>query len=440
VISDTSGLFPHQIPAASTLLEAVRHFGAGLDASETGTGKTYVAMAVARELNVAPVVVCPKAVISSWHRVAEHMGGQCHAINYEKLRTGNTDYGKWVDIREGVKRFEFNPEIPLIIFDEAHRCKAMTSQNAKMMIAAGRQGIPCIAASATVAENPLHMRALGYILRLHDGKAFYKFIRMHGCRQAPFGGFMFVGGKPALQKLHKSIFPERGVRVTREQLGSAFPESQITAELYDLPKAAELDALYLSMREPLERLHSRMASDADLEHPLTQLLRARQKVELLKVPLFAELVEDAIEDGMRPVVFLNFNETIDALLQKFSDSKISVIRGGQTQAERDDAIDRFQSNESEICFANGQAGGVGVSLHDLHGGHPRIAFISPTYSSMQLIQTLGRVWRAGAKSKSLQRLVLASGTVEEKIQKKLLHKLDNLSLINDNDLNPLFNE
>ena len=52
-----------------------------------------------------------------------------------------------------------------------------------------------------------------------------------------------------------------------------------------------------------------------------------------------------------------------------------------------------------------QAGGVGVSLHDLHGGHPRMSIISPTWSGQDLKQVLGRIHRAGSKTPAIQKIV-----------------------------------
>jgi superfamily II DNA or RNA helicase len=64
-----------------------------------------------------------------------------------------------------------------------------------------------------------------------------------------------------------------------------------------------------------------------------------------------------------------------------------------------------------------------------------VALISPTYSALDLIQVLGRVHRAGGKTKSIQYIAYCSGVpVEERICKKLNEKMANLSSIMDGDL------
>jgi len=84
-----------------------------------------------------------------------------------------------------------------------------------------------------------------------------------------------------------------------------------------------------------------------------------------------------------------------------------------------------------------QAGGTGVSLHDINGNHPRVSLISPTFSAIDFKQTLGRIHRAGAKSPAVQKIVFAEGTVEMRVCKLVKRKLDNLDLINDDELNPI---
>jgi superfamily II DNA or RNA helicase len=113
---------------------------------------------------------------------------------------------------------------------------------------------------------------------------------------------------------------------------------------------------------------------------------------------------------------------------------VSIIQGGQTSEERQAAIEAFQSDRARVIIANIQAGGVGVSLHDLNGKHARISLISPTWSAIDLRQTLGRVHRAGGKTKSLQRIIYAEGTVEERVAASVQAKLDRLDQLNDGEL------
>jgi superfamily II DNA or RNA helicase len=109
------------------------------------------------------------------------------------------------------------------------------------------------------------------------------------------------------------------------------------------------------------------------------------------------------------------------------------IEGGQNQFVRDQIINAFQHNNTHVVLCMIQAGGLGVSLHDLYG-RPRISLISPPQSSNDLKQVLGRIHRAGSKSKAIQKLIYVAGTVEEGTCNSVRKKLTNLGTLVDGDL------
>ena len=79
-----------------------------------------------------------------------------------------------------------------------------------------------------------------------------------------------------------------------------------------------------------------------------------------------------------------------------------------------------------------QAGGVGLSCHDVHNTHPRISIISPSWSGDVMRQVLGRVHRAGG-SNSIQKLVYVAKHMK-KTYKLIKEKLTVIDGINDCDL------
>ena len=164
------------------------------------------------------------------------------------------------------------------------------------------------------------------------------------------------------------------------------------------------------------------------------MLRSWQKSELIKVPLFVEMAEDALEDGMSVVIFVNFSDTVRALSKRLNTN--CVVWGENKGNERDVHIEGFQTDKKRVIIVNMKAGGAGLSLHDLNGNHPRLALVSPTPSAVDLVQCLGRVWRVGGKTKALQKIIFVANTIEEDICEKVKVKIDNLSLINDGDLSP----
>lgn len=418
-------LYPVQQASRERLLSAIREYRSALDASETGTGKTVVGADVARVLARPTLVVCPKIVIPSWKsELAERGVNVLGVINYELLRTGKTEFGRW----EGKQWAWELPTDPLIIWDEVHRCQGTATKNAKMLIAA--KPFYNLCCSATAAEDPTEMRALGYVLGLHILTNFWSWAQRNGCFRNRWGGFEYRGTAELLKKIADQIFPERGSLVTKSMLADHFSETQIITTPLEIDDGGKIQKIYADMERELLELENKAAGDKKgHEHEkLTAMLRARQKVELLKVPVFVELAEDLLREGFHVVIFVNFDATAEALRERLKEP--DIIRGGQSAQERHEIVQRFQNNESKIILANIAAGGVGVSLHDTQGGHPRAAIISPSWNAKDLVQTLGRVHRAGGKTPSLQKVVFAAGTIEEEIERSVRGKLRQLEILN----------
>jgi superfamily II DNA/RNA helicase len=232
-------------------------------------------------------------------------------------------------------------------------------------------------------------------------------------------------------KVHHQFFPAHGGRVRITDLGDAFPETQITADLYEIEKADEQNKAYEKMLKEIEKLTEQKERNVTAA-ALVLRLRYRQLTELLKVDLLVELALEYVENGLSVVIFTNFRPTLEQLVSKLKVK--AFIHGEQDDDERQAAIDSFQSDKERILVANIVAGGASISLHDLHGNHPRVSLICPTDSAIHLHQVFGRIRRAGGLTKSLQRIIYASGTVEEKVCANVAGKLAAMSALNDGDL------
>jgi len=417
-------LYDYQIPAADALLAALLKHRVALDTSDLGTGKSYVAADVARRLGCPVLVVCPKAVVPPWRRILADAGVTATVLNYEKLRTGNTPF-----LSRDKGAFDWRiPEDTLIIWDEAHKAKSPDSQISKMVRSAKK--FRNLLLSATLAESPVEMRVVGYLTGLHKWTDWWQWCRKNGCKSNPWGG-IFLATKArvrVLTELHATLFPDFGTRVRIADLGDRFPETQISAEAYEFE--GNIQAVFDELERALADLAKTAAADINI-NALTLQLRARQEVELRKVPGLIRMAEDAIAEGMSVVIFTNYTATLELLCEKL---KCRGVAGGQTEAEREAVVREFQADRARCVVVNIQAGGVGLSLHDVTGKHPRLALVCPTYGAKDLRQALGRVRRAGGLSRSIQRIVFAANTIEETICETLRAKLDNLDLLNDGDL------
>ena len=420
-------LFHWQKPSADTLVEI---FAGGkqvaLDASDTGAGKTYVALDTVSRLRRPFLIICPKSVKTAWTRTAEQFGvTPIGIITPQRLLYKNPYY----------KNQEWDlPDNAMILWDEIQQGTA--GENTKTTVALGRTKVyrvPVLAMSATIADSPLKMRGLGFLLGLHDfnKSSFKRWCLAHGCYPSPFayGKLEFSKaqrGRDAIAGIHEDIKSSM-VRIKREDIPD-FPEGHVIARLVDLDDkyAEEIDKLYKDL-------------DERLKHPSCNELvargQAREKTECLKVPAFVDLITDALAEGTSPVMFLNYHSSREALAEALAEigiNNVSQIHGRQNEEERARGIDLFQDNTNHVCIVMTQAGGAGVSLHDLNG-RPRVSFITPSDKAIDMVQCLGRIHRVGG-SKVVQTFILAAGTVEEKVYNNVQRKLYNISLLNDGDL------
>lgn len=432
---------------AMRLLNSIYMNGIAADLSETGTGKTYVASWLAKTLNCPVVVVCPKVVIPTWKKVLKVFDiTNCLVINYEKLIRGNTEYLKFKNGRDDSPYYydvRFSKD-SLVIFDESHRCKAWNSKNSDFLIAVKKNNYKMLLLSATQATNPLEMKAFGFATTLHNLVNYKQFLSGTGVFANRFGGLSINVEDPrtatAMKHIHKDLFENYKVasRMTVSQFGSIFPDNRVIADVFDMgANTKKIQDAYDIMAEALAKLEQSSANYS--QHHFAIMIKTRMLVETLKIPTIVEMVEDLYDEGLSPVIFVNFNQSVEALVQLLSKSKkygnkIGFIVGGQSDKNRQRDIDLFQQDQHRIMIANTQAGGVGVSLHDLHGKFPRRSLIFPTWSAVNMLQSLGRIHRAEAKTTCIQKIVYASNTIEERVCQRVQCKLTNLSSLNDGDL------
>jgi hypothetical protein len=446
-----------------------------------GSGKTYVASAVAAATKKPFLVVCPKIAVGIWERAAKHFGDEFDILNYEKIRTGNTPFGTWqggpppprvdrefhvcktcqqvVDLDDlsacyghhlGIHcvetklkphrygRFKWAREVSGIIFDEVHRC-GNDSLNSDMLIGAKRDGKTILGLTATVASSPLQLRAVGFAAGLHSLTDYERWARHHGCGRIPgLRGMHWLASKEKqleiMASIRAQIVPDHGVRLTEADIPN-FPKCDIQAELYDLPEkdTQELNRLQLEVADALATLEARSRNDIAPEASITKILRSRQRIELLKVPLSAELGEDALEKGFSVVWFVNFRQTVEELQKRFPNAR--VIDGSpESVRNRDRYVSEFQANVCRELIVNNEAGGMCLSLQDLDGFHPRLGLVFPCYSAVTFRQVAGRLPRDGGLSPARYRVLFANKSVEMPMHKALSSKLNNLDALNDSDL------
>jgi uncharacterized protein YeaC (DUF1315 family) len=426
-------LYPAQQTALECFLQAQQSGHSTLDSSVVGTGKTVVSAHLTQRLGQPFGVICPKAVITSWKReLAAHGITPLFVLNYEQIRNGKTPHLKKAGKK--IMRWCLPPD-SLLIFDEVQKCKSPFTQNAQLLISAKQQGFKLHLLSATACEDPTEMRGIGYALGLHslnnaNGhlRSWQSWMYTVGCKQDTWGGW-YLSDRKKLKDVKDQIYKlkRNGFRLTVADFPDSFRDNLIQILPVNCSKA--VGSAYTNNKLTEEALLSYIDDSVVIEDPtqeeifIVRLLRARQEAELGKVPELLALADDYMDQGLAVVLFVNFRATSDALVEHL---KCRTIQGGQSSEARQQAIDRFQNDQDQVLVVNIEAGGTGLSLHDVNGVRPRVSLISPTFNAKSHLQVLGRIHRNGAKSDALQQIVVAADTIEESVVQAVKRKCKNL--------------
>jgi SNF2 family DNA or RNA helicase len=441
-------LLPYQVPHTYQLYESLKGTNCVLDASDTGTGKTYTTIALCDLLKLKPFIICPKSVINNWINVAKIMKVDIVGIaNYEKLKgckyytpdleIATCPYLDKVTTKKKNEDYMFQlPENTIIVVDEAHRCKNHNTVNSKLLMSMRESGRKILLLSATITDKVECFKPFGVVFGLYDDPKKYKIwmrskmkarkieidhLRIKSTR-------VISDDEIALKFIHNIIFPVRGSRMKIKELGDLFPKNQVIAECYYSDDHEKVNDMYNLINIALANLKDKEKRST----ALGEIVRCRMHIEMFKLPIILDLVDDALTNDYSVAIFVNFKDSMNYLAHHLKD-ECSMIHGDQTLEERQTNIDNFQNNINKVIICIIQAGGVGISLHDLHG-RPRMSIISPSWSGTDVVQALGRINRAGSKSPALQRIVYIAKSYEEVICKTLSAKLSVLSAINDDDL------
>lgn len=434
-LQTAQGLLPYQPRAVQAICNSIVQHGSAADASDTGLGKTYVALAVCRELKVSPGIVCKLAGIDTWKEV-------CSIFNITPQFIVNWEHAKGARFRyvqrdqslykKGYHYKWVLPPNTMLFFDEAHLANNPGTHNHALHQAA--KGLPSVSISATFADKSAKLRGLTNLLGIFTDAEFDVWLEARGYFEVREDKYASVSEIDNMRDLNKIIFPRYGARLsyTDTDVREYFPQSVTQTMVVSLgqKKTNEQNNMYTEMIKKATELHN-AGKQAEA---LVANLRYRQATELLKADILIDEARNLIYQGKSVCIFVNFRETM-AYIARVLNTR-SLVFGDQERLNlsRQKVIKDFQSDKVRIIILMMQAGGSSISLHDLHGHHQRVSLICPPYSALDLKQVLGRTYRANTKTPPIMKLVYAAATIERRVAESVNSKLDNIAALNDGDL------
>ena len=303
--------------------------------------------------------------------------------------------------------------IGMIAADEVHKMKNASSQQGKgfLKLSADRM----IAMTGTPLMN--HPLDLYIILKWlgYEKHSFYAF-RNHHCVMGGFGGYEIVGYKN-LDELQEQLNDIMLRRLKKDVLD--LPEKTIVDEYVEMtPKQTKI------YNEILNDIKDNIDQIAIAPNPLAQLIRLRQATgytgilssmvqESAKLDHMEELVDDAIENGQKVIIFSNWTQMTSAIKQRLQNKYYCAMITGELNTEaRERAKDEFQNNP-KCKVIIGTIGAMGTGLTLVEGSV--MIFTDIPWNKALFDQAVDRFHRIGQNNNVTVYNLICKGTVDEKI-------------------------
>ena len=311
-------------------------------------------------------------------------------------------------------------DIEMVCIDEVHKCKNPSSQQGKGIL---KLQPKCrIAMTGTPLMNqPLDLyiilKWLGY-----EKSAFYSF-RNHYCVMGGYGGYEVLGYRN-LDELQSRLNDIMLRRLKDDVLD--LPEKIYIDEYVDmLPKQAVI------YKEISAEIKNNIDQIKTSPNPLAELIRMRQAtgytgilsskiMESAKLDRMEELVEEAVENGKKVVIFSNWTQITDEVYKRLHPKYHPAIITGQTQDEaRQDEVKNFQYNDNcKVIIGTTGAMGTGLTLT---AGTVEI-FLDEPWNRALYDQATDRCHRVGQKSNVTIYNLMCKGTIDERIHELVQKK------------------
>lgn len=401
---------------------------------EPGLGKTLQSIGIVDTASAYPcLVICPSSLKINWQREFEKFTdkkalvldnasrtswpyflgmGMFHVaiVNYESLKK----FFVW-DIKGGktftLKDVVFNRDINVfrsVIMDESHRLKDPTAQQTMFTrgIVEGKEWRILLSGTPVVnhAQDLVSQLAImGRLLSDFGGRG--KFLAQYGENEN-------------LSELSDKLYDTCMIRREKAKVLTELPDKQRTdlyveisnREEYDLA-AADLAAYLREYTECTDReIRRKMRMEA-----LVKFMTLRSLASKGKVKQATDFIKNFLANGKPLIVFCSLKEIVKALQKQFPDAV--RVTGDDNTAEKQAAVDAFQSGEAQLIICSIKAAGVGLTLT----ASSNVAFVEFPWTYADCCQCEDRAHRIGQKNNVNCYYLIGRSTIDPVLY-NIIHK------------------
>ena len=401
---------------------------------EPGLGKTLQSIGIVDCANAYPcLVICPSSLKINWQREFEKFTdkkalvldnstrtswpyllgmGMFHVavVNYESLRK----YFVW-DINGGktftLKDVVFSRDINVfrsVIMDESHRLKDPSAQQTMFTrgIVEGKEWRILLSGTPVVnhAQDLVSQLAImGRLVPDFGGRG--KFLADYGENEN-------------LTELSDRLYDRCMIRREKAKVLTELPDKQRTdlyveisnREEYDLA-AADLAAYLREYTECTDRdIRRKMRMEA-----LVKFMTLRSLASKGKVKQATDFIKNFLANGKPLIVFCSLKDIVRELQKQFPDAV--RVTGSDSMAEKQAAVDAFQSGEAHLIICSIKAAGVGLTLT----ASSNVAFVEFPWTYADCCQCEDRAHRIGQKNNVNCYYLIGRSTIDPVLY-NIIHK------------------
>lgn len=457
----TIKLEPHQVNHFNKLNIFMDKLPCVIDASMTGSGKTYVSAKLAKDRKLKLFILAPLTVGETWEQIIEEYDIPVEQImTYQKLAgkiNHKPDHGYLIredhltETSEVTTTFittqKFDDIIKqgiLLAVDESQFVKNGSSRYNKAVKAMIRRinemflrnqtKSRAILISATPVDKKQQLtdiiKLMGYIVqhKLYEKSQYLGLDDMIQWAKHidPITADNFVKYRETANTHKKSedfIF-DLFMTVFKPNMMSIMPlqfldaRKDIANGYYKMSALEEQE--YLSAVSQLKiasKFDEKLGTIIEETKNIGELTKAINRIQRVKVPVIVRQIKDEISKVERNFkgqvlvkkfcLFADYNDVIDLLLLQLKEYAPVELTGRLTLDDRLENLEMFQmpDNKCRIIICNTVIGGIGVNMHDITGLFPRISYLMANYKINELQQATGRTFRSGTKGIAKIRIV-----------------------------------
>ena len=302
--------------------------------------------------------------------------------------------------------------IGIVAIDEIHKCKNPTSQQGKGILKVQPE---CrIAMTGTpLMNNPFDLyiilKWLGY-----EKHGFWSFKKHYGVFGG-YGGYEVVG--------------YRYLNELQEQLDEIMLR-RLKNDVLDLPEKTHITE-YVEMTPKQKQIYDEVTADIKMNidqikmanNPLAELIRMRQATgytgilsstvkESAKLDRMEELVEEAVQNGKKVVIFSNWTQMTNVIYDRLHKYGALMITGETADKDRMNFVNAFQTKPDRKVII-GTIGAMGTGL-TLTAGTVEI-FMDEPWNRANKEQAEDRCHRVGTTENITIYTLVCKDTIDERI-------------------------